>query len=732
MSTYPGNQSLPPMVRERLEATFQQALTLMEQGRHAEVIDGCILVLQMDPLFDPAKKLLEKARNPSMTFEFTPQGDADPRINQAREALLSRDFQRALHYASEVLAQDAGNDDARAIAELAQEKIESAPFIQQFVRKAEESLAAGNAALARTQLEKARTLDAEHPDLAPLERAIDGAASQPSGFSFDAPQVDVTPSFVVETPAPAPGRGTAQASDFGFTFGEEPAAAESGFANFSFDTTTPAAPAAPPTPPPTPAPAPVPEPAAGGFSFDTPSASFGGFSFDAAAPAPAAPVSPAPASPSGEFDFSNIGAATPDDKAKISQYLDEGDSAFDGGDFQKAIDLWSRIFLIDVTNDAASDRIERAKTRRREADQRAESVLGPAVHAFDRNDYASARVKFQEVLAVDPMNATARDYLSRMPAGSDEPSIIDFAPPPSKVERDLFADEPMDDFDDIPQAEVAERPAALPKKSTPAKASAAPKKSLPLGLIGAIVGAIVLLAGGWFAYQKFSAAPASDPAQTQAIFTRAASLAQQGRYDQAIVALQEVPAADPQRDKALVLIADYQAKNGRAAQLIDGKPAAQYYDDNVAAARAAFDAHDYVGAKTAFEQAMRVKALPPDIRASYDAAIQQSAKLDSAKALFAERKYSDAITNLETMLVADPQNKNIQRMLIDAHFNLGATSLREERIPDAMLQFDEVLKLDPADELAKRSRELAQRYQGEQKDLLYKMYVKYLPFRQAA
>jgi len=715
------------MVRERLEATFQQALTLLEQGRYEEVIAGCTLMLQMDPLFDPAKKLLEKARNPSMTFDFTPQGSGgDPRINQAREALLARDFQRALHYAGEVLAQDPANDDARAISELAQEKIESAPFIQQFVRKAEESLAAGNAALARTQLEKARSLDADHPDLAPLESAIDGAGTQPSGFSFDAPQADVTPAFVIDTPASTPGRGTAQATDFGFTLEEQPPA-DTGFANFSFDTGTPSVPA--PV-----APAPAEPVATSGFSFDTPSSSFGGFSFDSPAAEPAVPPPAQPAAP-GEFDFSNIASASPDDQARISQYLGEGDEAFDGGEFQKAIDLWSRIFLIDVTNDAASDRIERAKARRREADQRVESVLGPAIHAFDRRDYAGARVKFDEILAIDPTNATAHDYLSRMPGGpAAEPSIIDFTPPASKSEVDLLQDEPMHGFDDsmMPPEATAERaPSTTPKKSAPAKATAT-KKTLPLGMIGAIIGAIVLLAGGWFAWQKFSAGPAADPAQTQVIFTRSASLAQQGKYDLAIAALQEIPATDPQRDKALVLIADYQAKNGRAAQMIDGKPAAQYYEDKVAAARTAFGAHDYVGAKTAFEQALRVKALPPDVRATYDAALQQTAKLDSAKALFAERKYSDAITNLETLLAQDPQNKNIERMLIDAHFNLGATALREERLPDAILQFDQVLKLDSADELARRSRELAQRYEGESKDLLYKVYVKYLPFRQAA
>jgi len=45
-----------------------------------------------------------------------------------------------------------------------------------------------------------------------------------------------------------------------------------------------------------------------------------------------------------------------------------------------------------------------------------------------------------------------------------------------------------------------------------------------------------------------------------------------------------------------------------------------------------------------------------------------------------------------------------------------------------------VLKLDPNDALAKRSRELAVRYNAprQQRDLLYHIYVKYLPLRQTS
>ena len=113
----------------------------------------------------------------------------------------------------------------------------------------------------------------------------------------------------------------------------------------------------------------------------------------------------------------------------------------------------------------------------------------------------------------------------------------------------------------------------------------------------------------------------------------------------------------------------------------------------------------------------------------YDQAAAQSAKLDGAKSLFRERKFRDAISSLEQLAQTDPQNASIKRMISDAHFDLGVQALQTEHLPDAIREFDEVLKADPNDELARRSKTLAERYNGQPKDLLYQIYVKYLPMR---
>jgi len=70
MATYLGNPSLSTAVKDRVMSTFEQALQLYKVGRTEEVVQGCGLILQMDPQFDPAKKLLEKARNPMAPIDI--------------------------------------------------------------------------------------------------------------------------------------------------------------------------------------------------------------------------------------------------------------------------------------------------------------------------------------------------------------------------------------------------------------------------------------------------------------------------------------------------------------------------------------------------------------------------------------------------------------------------------------------------------------------------------------
>ena len=700
--SYPGNPSLAGPVKDRVVSTFRQTLALYHQGRADEVVAGCNLLLQMDPVFDPAKKLLEKQRNPAAPIDvdsLLPADTAAP-LDQARQAMGGRDFQRVIQITTEVLTNDLMNDEARILGDEAREKLEAAPFVDQFVRKCDQYLASGNLSGARADIEKARALDATHPEVIRISKAI--AAKESEG-----PRT-ATPSFVVDDRAQqATGRAAAPASDFGFTFEEDKPAAPQSFAGFSFD-----APAQS-----------VSENAFENFSF-------GGGAAPAATP------------PSGDFDFATASvSATPDDQKKIEQYLTDGDRAYDAGDYQQAIDLWSRIFLIDVTNDQASDRIERAKTRRREMESKVEAVLSSAIAAYDRKDMNRARTDFSEALRLDPNNSTAQDYLERLSApveGGASALVSDFVPPPmeDKIDVSFFDDESGASSDEVLVPPDAATAAAGKKAGAATKARPAPAveggRKLPVGAIAAVLALLVLGGGGWFVWTRFMSKPATDPAAAQSIFARASTLASQGKYDQAIAALQDIQPDDPQHDKALEMIADLQQKKAKSGETISGMSPDEYFATKVAAAQAAIAANDFAGAKAAFDDARKVKPLPADMQALYDRAVDKVNNLDAAKALFAERKYADALASLQPLLAEDPQNQNIRRMINDAHFNLGVTALQEEKVDEAVRAFDEVLKVAPNDEIAKRSRELALRYEGKNKDLLYRIYVKYLPLRQGA
>ncbi|HVE70977.1 MAG TPA: tetratricopeptide repeat protein [Thermoanaerobaculia bacterium] len=697
--SYPGNPSLPAVVKDRVVSTFQQTLALYKQGRIDEVAAGCNLLLQMDPTFDPARKLMEKTRNPSAPIDVdallpsTPRDTRSP-LEQAREAMASRDFARVSQLTSQILTDDLLNDEARVLGDEAREKLEAAPFVEQFARKAEQQLTGGNVASAKMELEKARALDPTHPEVVRIAQAI---ASRASGPVTAAPP----PAFVVDSPAPS-SRSTAQAADFGFTFEEEK----------------------------------VPEVSFSDFSFNTPSSS--DFSFDATPAAPPASTPAAAADPLNAFDFATASVATTDDdQKKIEQYLADGDRAYDAGEYLQAIDLWSRIFLIDVTNDLASERIERAKGKRREQEQQAETILVEGIDAFDRGDTSTAHTKLNEVLRLDPRNTTAQDYLDRLSetVPSSGPRAVP-APPSADENYDLFDAQLGDMAYESSLTPPDPSAAAAAPAAKAAKPKVAPRpvssRKFPVGAVAAILGLLLLGAGGWFAWTKFfTNAPAvqQNTGAGAALITRASILANKGEYDRAIALLRDIKPGDPVHDKAMVMIADLQQKKSGAAQLIDGMPAAQYFEQRIAAAEAAFAGGDYTAARAAYEQAMRVKPLAPEQKAQFDQAVAQASRFDAAIALTKEGKYTEAVANLEELRKQEPNNASIQRLIANARFNAAVTALQQERTDEAMRELDEVLKINPNDELARRSRELAQRYNNEPKDLLYKIYVKYLPLR---
>lgn len=678
-------------VKQRVLSTFRQAIDLFHQGRTDEVLVGCDFLLKLDPMFDPAKRLLEKAKNPSLPIDvdsllISDEIGGDP-LENARQALEERDFQRAVELSTAVLRADLSNSEAQRISEEAQERMEAAPFVAQFLSKARTHLGNNNLSGARAEIEKGKTLDSMHPDLLAVETELE-RKSAPAAFDFGG-----SSSFVVDAPPPQQAPTAAPpSSDFGFTFEEEKKPEAFGDGGFSFD---------------------------GGSSG---AATFGGFGSQPEAPS-------APASfDSGSFDFATASVdVSEDEQTKIQQYLRDGDTAYESSDYQGAIDIWSRVFLIDVTNDAASERIERARKKRVEIDRQVEELVSAGTTAKNRGDLTTARAKYSEALSIDPQHRDANDAMANLDQQSEEPPAASRPSMIQPVEDDLFTD----DFSSSEAAANEGSGSAAPSKSGKSQAStkaAAPSKKLPIGAIAAVIGVLVLAGAGYFGYSKFFGGKSEDASQTSSVLAEAQKLAQRGEFDRAIALLVTIGANDPQHDQALEMIDDLKNKKA-AATLLGGRPRQEVFAEMLATGRTAYDARDFMKAKETFEKASSISPLQGDAKTMYDDAAARVAKLDSARVLLKEGNYREALSNLERLLQEDPGNQNVLQLISNARFNLGTIALQEERTADAVAEFDRVLAQAPGDEVAKRSRDLASRYNSQEKDLLYRIYARYLPRR---
>ncbi|MGK2857213.1 MAG: tetratricopeptide repeat protein [Thermoanaerobaculia bacterium] len=686
--------------------TFHQSVALFKEGRADEVRAGCELIIKMDPHFAPAKRLLEKLSNPMAQIDVDALlASVDPgesgAVAEARSALEARDFRRVTELCSSILGSDPTNAAAQELGSAASEKLEAEPFVLQFVDKARNEIAAGRLDAANAAIDKARSLDEDHPavkaTLASWAAAQAGGNVIPSfdaaAGAFDAPAepeaaspggFDFSSAFVVDSPPPepapaAPSASGTPAADFGFTFEEEQKAAAA---------------------------EPEPEP------FDTPFAA----PVDSGGPA--------------EFDFTTAAVdLSPDDASKIKQYLSEGDAAYGQQDFQKAIDLWSRIFLIDVTNDEASQRIELARKKRLEVDQQIDDLVVAGTLAFEKRDFGSARERFEEVLRLDPTHFNASEYLEKLNDAQSGVAISEPARPPHPATvaplDDLYDDYQSNEESGTPGDEDAFAAPTTGRVRTAPAPSAKPKKGIPkVAIIGGLIALLaVLAAGGWFMFGPKG--PKFDPALTQKELDRAVNFASLGEYDRAIEVLKAIDSTDPMHNRALELIADFQAQKSQARD----KAAQVDYQARLTKAREAFAIKNYLEAKSQYESASAIKPLPPEDQANYQIAGQQAAKLDAAQVLFKEGRYVESIGALEQLLAEDPENVSVRLLMAGAHFNLGRSLLETEQLGQAAEQFGKALEYNAQDELAQRARDFAVRYDDKPKDLLYRIFVKYLPLR---
>jgi len=721
--SYPGNPALAADTQQRLLGTFDQTLELAESGSRQEALLGCDFVLSMDPQFEPARRLQERLRSsagpvpvadlkepagggalddlhdlshdlsndPSYWAAELPELDdlggldaglpdlaslepaaASHELRARFSALLeARRFPELLASVERESAAVLADPELGRLAETAHQRMEAEPYVHKFLDKVRQAIGRGDGAEADRLLEKARALDPTHPEIAEL--AASRAAPAP-----------------LPPPLPFPSAAPLSAASAGFAL--EP------------ELTRDLPPELPP------ALRPIAEPAA-----------FGGDS---------------------ESD------------RRIRQLLDEGQAALDGGDPQAAIDAWSRIFLIDIDHQEAARRIEGARKVKAESERQVEEIFHDGLGRLEAGDLPAARQAFERVLELQPSYLAAREYLQQLdagqvpvvapaPAAPRDPTLATGEAPVLPPLTGLAAGELKEEIlvppepGEVPGGRRGRREARPSDGQAEGEAPAAGRKraSRTFVYVGSAVLALVLAVGGYVylnrdryfpnSTDEASLVPRVDP------IARATALHKQGKDAIAVAQLRRLPAKDPHYQQAQKLIAAWEKPAAPAAPPVAplAPEAAEHRSRLLADARQASAEHSYLRAIEQFGEAGKIAKLEGADADDMARARQEVEPFATQVEAFRQHEWEYVLPTLWRLREKDPGNKDVERLIVDSYYDLGVRDLQRADPTQAANRFQEALKLHPDDADLKRHYLFAQTYQGRPQDMLFRIYVKYLPLR---
>jgi tetratricopeptide (TPR) repeat protein len=648
--TYAGDSELSEPIRQRVEETYHQSQQLAADGKTQEATLGCEFVLRLDPLYEPARELLNRLQigDEPVPPESAGLADAPDDVADAREAdfqlaspafssaspaapssassassasgldlrsefadlLERRDFRTLLSLAEEHRSTVVGDLMLAAQVGMASERLEAEPYLRTFVEGAERAHRAGRDEEARALIEKARALDPSHPALPP----------------------------------------------------ERP---KSGFV---------------------------------------------------------------------------------DSNDRIRELLEEGQRAVDRSDYQGAIDSWSRIFLIDIDHSEATRRIEMARRLKAESERKIEEAFHEGVAQWELGATDKAREQFEKVLALAPTHVGAKDYLERLDSREAVANTFAAGPQPSGDEEipvppDSLAfarrRAPQQRHDDEPvvaeDAELVFDDEPPPTREKPATTVEGKRGNRRFATLAGL-GALLLLAAFAALYLKRDVFfPNSDqplPVAQIDVLARARKMHAAGQSEMAMASLRRVSPEDAQYAEAQALIAQWEAP--AVVEEVPAGPSVDQLalrDELVLRAQRLRENREYLRAATHYAAAAKIAPLEAPDQLLQEEIRQRLAGLEDQIRLFEQGDWEFVVPELWRLHTANPEDKDVVRLMVDSYYNLGVRDLQRGDSPAAVEKFERAAELDAADPDVVRLLRFGQVYSERPADLLYRIFVKYLPFR---
>jgi tetratricopeptide (TPR) repeat protein len=206
----------------------------------------------------------------------------------------------------------------------------------------------------------------------------------------------------------------------------------------------------------------------------------------------------------------------------------------------------------------------------------------------------------------------------------------------------------------------------------------------------------------------------------------------------AINQLRRLPPSSPQYEEAQALISQWEAA---VEPLDDGDGDGDAGGETVAAgdrarqaaliaeATAAIEAGENLRARSLLVEAEELAPLPSageSLKAETEEALEPYGRYID---LLAQGEQERVLPELWQLLDEDPNDPDVRRLIADAYYNLAARALLQGDADVASEHLQEVLRMEPGNAEVERLARFADTYTQRDKDLLYRIYVKYLPPR---
>ncbi len=433
-----------------------------------------------------------------------------------------------------------------------------------------------------------------------------------------------------------------------------------------------------------------------------------------------------------------VAALDAESEQRIQDLLAEGQSAFERAEYQAAIDAWSRIFLIDIDHPQASERIEAARKLKAEAERTIEEAFHEALAKIESGARADGRAGLERVLEMQPDHLMAREQLEKLdrpaPAAEAEPAAA-VAPGAALEEPEVDADlelEPLGTPDDL---EAPTAPIPMPRPRARSQPAPGGKRKVLLYVGAGILGVVVV--GGWLLVSNWSsmfpntAEPVATAGETRPDpIERAEELHAAGQTSTAIAQLRRLPPHHELYSQAQALIARWEAMSEAKPEAAEPTEAdLAEFDSLVERARAARSRGEFLRVDELLTRAAAIRPLDDASLELKQLADDELEPIRTLVAIFRQGEWEMVLRDLWRLRETMPDSPDVNRLMVDSYYNLGVRALQRGDPTSAADHFGEALTLVSDDDELERASKFARTYQDRPQDLLYRIYVKYLPFR---